>query len=719
MSDRKVDIRYLQHSAAIYVRTVYDAIAELITNSDDAYNRMSGNETGEIIIEHRGKYGRQKTAAQITVRDQATGMTAGRMKRIAVFGRKTSTSGDRGFFGSGLKNCQNIADIIIESIVDSLYYKGTMSFVQEANIQVSEKHKVASRSDRKRMCIPAGNGTSVTLLLKETVSLPRIITMKEELPYLYVLRKICDVNSNRRIILVNANSGARYNIRYSKPNGELVHDEEFKVNGHKARFKLFRSEEKLEDIHDSKTGKSGIAVVSDRICHELTFFNTHCRNNPFATHYFGELRCDKISALLKNYDPFNPTKDNPVLVVEPTRQGLNTEHPFVEKLFGLPEKVLRKCLDDDVKKAREEENSIVSTKTRSFFNKVAKYMSQLFDDGTNAEEELYPRGRTGELTIQENGILIVPDHVKVAKKMDRVVTVYALKNSVKATDELKVTVDGEYATIKQIKKLKEHPKHDDRYITYFTVHAEKATDFSTIDVQVGNLKEEIILEIVRKYKREFAHPLEFMKKNEFTEGEHELRLFAHEDIMRGKEKLKFKISVVDGKGVEILGKTSTRIITCQEGTNYATGAVNIRCKGLGSTAIVEAKLGTYKAKTVVKVVNPKIVRKTPYDVELVEQEGMRFRWDDKHKLLISATHPAIAPYLGKAPNYSGQDTPVARVVLQDIIADALVKKSIQERSAKGHIFGFAGKTEENILENVSAERERELLKIIKNIRKMA
>jgi hypothetical protein len=716
MTDRTVDVRYLQHSAGEYITNVYDALVELITNSDDAYSRKKGGGAGgEIIIEHHGVYGRtaKTTPARIVVRDTATGMTDHRMRRIAVFGRKTSGSADRGFFGSGLKNCQNIADILVESIVDDVYYHGKMSFASEKNIEVSDRPQKPSAGLRKALGIPKGlNGTVITLILKGTVKLPRLSTMKRELPYLYGLRQICSQTSQRKVFLTNGKTGARYAIKYHRPLGELVYEEIFKIQGHECRFKLFKSEEKLEETPDSTTGRSGVLIYSGNVCHELTHFDVHNRTNPFAVHYFGELRCDRVVEILREFDENNPTEDNPVLIVKPTREGLNRNHPFAAALLKKPTKILKEFLEADEKERNAQKDSIVSSKTRVLFTKIARCMGELFEEEDEEDDNLYPMGKKGEDVIQSKGILVVPEQVKVALGFERVITVYALKNSVKQTDKLVVTADSSQMTIKSISKLKTHPKHDDRFISHFTVVPEVLED-SWIDIKIGNLSAAALVEAVKEHKRNFTKKLEFTTKTEFVEGEHELRVYAHRDIMRGNEKLPFKVTKRGG-GIVMLGNVKSRNLTIRPGTNYATGVVRIRCEKIGSEVDFEAKLGTYKAKTTLKVVNPKIIKKTPFSIEFDSQEAFRFRWQDEHTLLISAMHPAMRPLLGRAPKYSGQDTPVAQRALIDTAIDAMATRFLQQKAAKGSL-RLAGKTEENIIENINAEREREILRVSKKL----
>ena len=76
----EVDTRRLRHDSRRAVRDVYDALVELITNSDDRYQLLSKenvNHTGRIEIEIKRRRGNCPTI--LRVRDYADGMTLSSM----------------------------------------------------------------------------------------------------------------------------------------------------------------------------------------------------------------------------------------------------------------------------------------------------------------------------------------------------------------------------------------------------------------------------------------------------------------------------------------------------------------------------------------------------------------------------------------------------------------------------------------------------------------
>jgi hypothetical protein len=714
-STRPVTVRFLQHTTANYVRDVYDALIELITNCDDAYDRRGKGSGGEIVIEH---YARKRMPSTIVVRDMATGMTARRMKEISVFGRVTSQQSDRGFFGSGLKNCQALGDVVVESIVKGTYYRGMMSYHNRASIEITDE-RPATKRETKRLVGGGGNGTSVTIYLRDAVHLPRISSMRKELPYLYGLRKILDEKSNRKVFLVSGKSESKRKsrIRYTPPCGELVHDEEYKVMGHPCSFKLYKSDESLEDEPNSKTGKSGILVRSGKICHELTFFNSLNRNQSHSTRYFGELECDHIVDLLHTFDEYAPTKDNPVLVVQPERTGLNQRHPFAKKLYERPAKILAQFLGKDAKDG--ESSSIVSIETKVLFNQIEKCMGEYF--GADPSEEEEGGSEKVEREIARRGIVVFPDHINVALERNRTVTVYVSKDSVKKSDKLKVSVDPKYATIRNVADLKNHILYDDRYQSSFVVEPKKITpnDCVIVNIEIGNLRTSAILEIVEKFIRSFKHNLEVGRRRQFTEGEHELRVYAHENIMGKNIKKPFKVKILSGSTTLLEPNKKGEaegVVRMQPCSNYATGCVIIECSKIGSESEVEVQLGTYKAKTKIKTVAQKS-GKTPFKIKLVEEETLRFRWRDEHTVEVSVLHPSIKPVVGRKPKYIGQNKPAGKMALTAALIEAVVRKAIQDKSAKG-LFEFAGKTDENIVENISAEQDREHSRVSKRVFKV-
>jgi len=144
-------------TAQYAVRDIYDALVELITNCDDSYHRMA-DKKGQILIEIEHKHKRKR----VIVRDRAEGMTLGEMRiKIKKVGELTSAEGDRSFLGRGAKDCAVLGKVTFESIKDNKYHRyevlPSMDFVPYS------PSPRAAENIRKRLSIPRGNGTVVTI----------------------------------------------------------------------------------------------------------------------------------------------------------------------------------------------------------------------------------------------------------------------------------------------------------------------------------------------------------------------------------------------------------------------------------------------------------------------------------------------------------------------------------------------------------------------------
>src|SRR4030042_273422 len=96
-----VDPRHLKMQSAQAIRSVLDALVELVTNSDDAYG--PGEERGKIIITVTRERGER--SGIIVVKDRAGGMTLDEMKqKILRYGAFSAGERRRGFMGRGAKD---------------------------------------------------------------------------------------------------------------------------------------------------------------------------------------------------------------------------------------------------------------------------------------------------------------------------------------------------------------------------------------------------------------------------------------------------------------------------------------------------------------------------------------------------------------------------------------------------------------------------------------
>src|SRR5712692_7739131 len=125
--DFNLSKRYYQFNRQYAIRDVFDALVELITNSDDSYHRLYRNglienDGGRILLEHCEQRKGQRSI--LRVHDRAEGMSLEEMReKLADVGTKRSQSGDRGFMSRGLKDCTALGDVTVESVKDERYYK--------------------------------------------------------------------------------------------------------------------------------------------------------------------------------------------------------------------------------------------------------------------------------------------------------------------------------------------------------------------------------------------------------------------------------------------------------------------------------------------------------------------------------------------------------------------------------------------------------------------
>ena len=252
----EADKRYIQHGRSHAIGDVYDALVELITNADDSYNRLyvrkhRSRDGGDILIEHLEQ---RKGRSCIVVRDKAQGMDSADMeKSLLKMGAYSSESGNRGYMGRGAKDCTELGDLLYESIKEDKFYR--CKITNDLKFILEDNGSRATREHRKILGLQDGNGTSVTLQLREDIRLPRFQSLYNDLPWHYALRDIMADDSDSRVRLRKLgddNSGIE-KLVYRPPEGEIVIDETFAVDGYpnaKARLQIWKVPEPIEEYKD-------------------------------------------------------------------------------------------------------------------------------------------------------------------------------------------------------------------------------------------------------------------------------------------------------------------------------------------------------------------------------------------------------------------------------------------------------------------------------------
>jgi len=286
----------------------------------------------------------------------------------------------------------------------------------------------------------------------------------------------------------------------------------------------------------------------------------------------------------------------------------------------------------------------------------------------------------------KQGVLIFPTYLNVAIGQERALTYYVKSKLVDDNErEVVVEVDDEALTVLGSPfRLKPHRTKDDRLMGNFTVRGEKLKDGVIIRANCEGLPTaEAIASVIETKieERTFENPLEFEYEHyRVREGsKRSLELFAKYPEVVSSPTL-VSLTSSDSAGVPIRGSCELTPIV---GSNYASGTVTVQGRKLNVKAEIKASANGREATAHVKVVQKTNEGGIPFRFELSDEDFGKFRarWADHegkpHLLLISARHPSLSRYLGPAPDYDGQNEPLFRVLLAEIIAEAVCSKSLE------------------------------------------
>lgn len=682
----KIHSRYVKHNRDAAVSDIYDAIVEIVTNSDDSYRRLRKRgrsaDAGDILIE---TFHRQNSPSLLVVRDKAEGMTLKAMReKLGEIGNRTSQSGDRGFMARGIKDCTALGDIQVESIVEKRYYACRLTRDVEIAWLTSEKGEQATETRRKALGIRK-NGTVVTLECSETTRLPRPDNLKNDLSIHYALRDIAAGDGASKIH-VRGGDGKQQTIEFRASLGKIVVDNRFTIDGYPKAdcvCKIWKSPSPLVD-KDSRMRKSGILVKDGSAIHECSLFGFG--QEPLAHHYFGHIECRHLARLIEEHDARESAREphpseNPFLPIDPMRRGLNKRHPFVKALTAKIDEILKALVEKDRRESESGRKNIASEKTKRFLNRLAQLADRFLKENVDPSG-LSPREEAVIKTLLEVGIAILPPALKIAVGEERTLTVYIKKDRYNPKAKVRVqSVDESTLVLAQTlagRILKPHPRKEGVVYESFKVGGVSPGE-TEIRVRHGNdLHVDVDVEVVAKRgdgDRDFVSPLEFDRaKYEVAEGKTKiLQLFARiPDAIREKTTV---YAASDSPSAPVLNGGKC-VLSPVAGANYAMGEIEVKGRTLtDKPATISVRLGDFDAAAKISVRERRIIG-GGLRIEFTRESlgDFRARWKDPVELsviLISSNHPSIKPYLGPSQNVEEQDTPQFRVLLAELVTDVL------------------------------------------------
>jgi hypothetical protein len=319
------------------IRTAYEALVELATNSVDAYNRVGNFSYQDIWIEVIRNQGANGDKVKLIITDQARGMTNAEMQSsLLVVGSYTASNTSRGFIGRGCKDCSFLGDISFTCIRDGLLNKLIIYQNRTAEFLITDQ---PINSDLRKEYQIINNGCRVELTCMSTL-IPPINEFYTCLSNNVYLRNIYTTSF---VTLKERQSNFDKRVTFSYPPRTLVISCDYDIPAYNttAHLEIYRSKVKMPFPKTADQRQFAINVQSSKSIFENSAL--YYMGDPKVQDYIynpniqfisGTLTCDAIETLAMDAINGNITPSNPYLIIDPNRRnGLLKDHPFTAALY--------------------------------------------------------------------------------------------------------------------------------------------------------------------------------------------------------------------------------------------------------------------------------------------------------------------------------------------------------------------------------------------------
>lgn len=479
-----IDPEIVPQQAQSTIKSVVDAIVELVTNSDDSYSRLeeSGLRPGGRIDIHvrREKGG---TCRLLKVSDQAEGMDWEGLYKAVTFAAPASGFFEgrtvRGMFGRGMK----------EAIVG--LGRGSVHTAKEGveyEVEIFlEKRKPKYKVIRMRRPTTEAEGTIVAI----EVSSPRIRCPTFDILY----RQVCNhfalrdiqQNTNRHVQLALDD----VTIKRSRPvvftplRGELQVRERIDIEGFgTAAVEIYQCDEKLEFVSGDPGSVAGLLVKTEGAILDCRLFGFEADE---AAHYFyGWIDCPGIAEIIRGGD---------LGVVDPNRSGLDWRHQCCRSLDAGVKRLLRPLVNQ---KRRELEGKGPKT-ARTEYKKKLDDLCRLLNAFAGSELEELPEWGGGGPEI--NTLTIRPEVAYAEPGKPRSFSVYAparLVEEMGLKPEAKVDladVQGLVRLMERSIELQPHSKYEGVLVARLFAQGTSYGDHAVVIARLDGLEDSAELRI--------------------------------------------------------------------------------------------------------------------------------------------------------------------------------------------------------------------------------
>ena len=694
--DVKVAKRRLQQDSRAAIRDVHDALVELVTNADDAYQRMLETEHPKVCRIEIEVVRRRAEPTLVRVRDFAQGLTRADMDmKIGEVGDRVSgmESGRdvRGTNSRGAKDIQALGDVTFESIAakDGQLHQCTL---KAWRIEL-EPTKGPTGALRKSLGITKGSGTRVTLSVGQQIRIPQHEHLLEQLGKLVPLREIL-ADQSRELVLIDTNGKRRDKVKAPRVEAQERVKRTFNVPGYPgatAKIVIKRATRQFVD-EQPRFRVGGILVKSRHAVHEATYFDERLSSDPHAAWFVGRLKCNYIDQLWNEFDEAiaadrDPPEKNPEPVVDPQRKaGLVREHPFVKALYGEARKLLMPLVEEERKRAEGDLVKVEDSATRRKLNQLEKLASQFLRDETSFEADPRDQNATDQSRqLREKGFSVNPPFLKLVVGHSARYWLNINTNvfhEVQEESSVQVTrMTRDISVHPNIMELEPHPKMPDVLRAQWSVTGETKTEATGLVVAVGPIRAETTLEVLGDEKERYEHITGLVfssaRYRVKTDGSRKpIQVLCPLDMTPDGGLLTVHVT---GRKFQLRGET--RLVPKSE-LGVAIARFGVSTKSEEATATIKATLGERAAEAQLSAKDPPGVG-IKIKLEPTSFGNQRSQWKG-NVLEIAARHPSIERYLGaESEKYPGQRHKHFRLLVAEVVADAVVRKALASFESDG------------------------------------
>jgi hypothetical protein len=331
----QINERAYKYIRQFSIKSVDDALVELITNSIDAYKKTSLVERKiDIII---------KNPNILIVKDYAIGLTSEQLQTCFLqAGNYTASDTSRGFFSRGAKDISAIGDVYFTAIKNDKMSQCLLNTDAYGAILIADID--ATTDVRQNIGIDAPHsGLKVELKLLPNFQNINVNSLINNLQKIATLREI--FAENRNIITIfnmNDNDEITFSKRltYSYPQAETILDMEYVIpnyEDYKARFVIKQTSAPIPQPTKENQMEFGFLIKDSTSIYEINSLDPRFRWNPYMNYLYGYIYCEGIHDFLLDYDTNGSSIKNPYPIIDPARiTGINRQHPFIIQMLSIP-----------------------------------------------------------------------------------------------------------------------------------------------------------------------------------------------------------------------------------------------------------------------------------------------------------------------------------------------------------------------------------------------